>query len=71
MNETGRRKHLVACSGRLHGWRMRLCARPESWQKARQDKGSFCKLICPTSGLRETLSSPFAKNISIPFFGNV
>jgi len=30
-----------------------------------------CKVICPTGGSREFLSSPLAKNIWLPFFGNL
>ena len=29
------------------------------------------QVICPTGGLRELLSSPRAKNILLPFFGNM
>ena len=30
-----------------------------------------CKVICPTGGVGEFLSSPRAKNILLPFFGNI
>jgi hypothetical protein len=32
--------------------------------------GDGRKVICPTGTLSELLSSPRAKNISLPFFGN-